>query len=76
MLMKLFIGLMAVSLLLGAAAKAGSKSVTRSGQSEEITLNILKSRVPQGATVTDTTCAEIATAGFNYSYRCTIKWEE
>ncbi len=67
---------MAVSLLLGAAAKPGSKSATRSGQSKEIILNILKSRVPQGATVTDSTCTEIATAGFNYSYRCTIKWEE
>ena len=74
--MKLFIGLMAVSLLLGAAAKPGSKSATRSGQSKETILNILNSRVPQGATVTDSTCTEIATAGFNYSYRCTIKWEE
>ena len=74
--MKVFIGLLAGLMLLGTDAQARSKSATRSGQSEEITLNILRSRVPQGVTITDTNCIEIGTAGFNYSYRCTIKWEE
>ena len=74
--MKVFVGLLAGLMLLGANTQARSKSATRSGQSEEVTLNILRSKVPQGATITDTNCIEVGTAGFNYSYRCTIKWDE
>ena len=74
--MKVFVGLLAGLMLLVANTQARSKSATRSGQSEEVTLNILRSKVPQGATITDTNCIEVGTAGFNYSYRCTIKWDE
>lgn len=74
--MRACLGLIAGIFLLGVQAQANTRSLTRSGVSEEITLNLLKSKVPQGATVTDTSCKEIQTAGFNYSYRCTITWEE
>lgn len=76
MAMKICSGLMAGLFLIGMQAQANPRSLTRSGVSEEITLNILKSKVPQGAEVTNTSCKEIQTAGFNYSYRCTITWEE
>ncbi len=74
--MRAFLGLIAGLSLLGVHVQANTRSLTRSGVSEEITLNRLKSKVPQGATVTDTSCKEIQTADFNYSYRCTITWDE
>ena len=74
--MRACLGLIAGIFLLGVQAQANTRSLTRSGVSEEITLNLLRSKVPQGATITDTSCKEIQTAGFNYSYRCTITWEE
>jgi hypothetical protein len=74
--MRACLGVIAGLFLFGIQAQANTRSLTRSGVSEEITLNLLKSKVPQGATVTDTSCKEIQTAGFNYSYRCTITWEE
>lgn len=74
--MRACLGLIAGLFLFGIQAQASTRSLTRSGVSEEITLNLLKSKVPQGATVTDTSCKEIQTADFNYSYRCTITWEE
>ena len=74
--MKACLGLLAALFLLGAQAKANTQSLTRSGVSEEITLNILRSKVPQGATVTDTSCKEIEIGDGNYSYRCTVKWED
>ncbi len=74
--MKMLLGLLVGCMLLATDAQARSRSSTRSGQSKEITLNRLRSQVPQGATITDTTCVEVGTAGFNYSYRCTIHWEE
>ena len=74
--MRAFLGLLAGLSLLGVHVQANTRSLTRSGVSEEITLNLLKSKVPQGATVTDISCKEIQTAGFNYSYRCTITWDE
>ncbi len=74
--MKACLGLIAGLCLFGVQAQANTRSLTRSGVSEEITLNLLKSKVPQGSTVIDTSCKEIQTGGFNYSYRCTITWEE
>lgn len=74
--MKACFGLLAGLFLFTAQAQANTHSLTRSGVSEEITLNLLKSKVPQGATVMDTSCKEIQTAGFNTTYRCTITWEE
>ena len=74
--MRVCLGLITGLFLFGIQAQANTRSLTRSGVSEEITLNLLKSKVPQGATVSDEFCKEIQTAGFNTSYRCTITWEE
>ena len=74
--MRVCLGLITGLFFLGMQAEANTRSLTRSGVSEEITLNLLKSKVPQGSIVTDTSCKEIQTAGFNTSYRCTITWDE
>ena len=73
--MKIYLGLLAGLLLLGVDAQANTKSMTRSGVSEEITLNLLRSKVPQDATITDKSCREIQIR-LDTSYRCTITWEE
>tara|TARA_B100001173_G_C15795008_1_gene465154 strand:+ start:143 stop:433 length:291 start_codon:yes stop_codon:yes gene_type:complete len=73
--MKAFIPIYAISILLGTNAFANSQSSTAEGVDKEITINRLMSKVPQGATVTDTSCKEIGTAGFNIRYRCTITWQ-
>ena len=73
--MKAFIPIYAISILLGTNAFGNSQSSTAEGVDKEITINRLMSKVPQGATVTDTSCKEIGTAGFNIRYRCTITWQ-
>ncbi len=75
MAMKLVIGLLAGLMLFGTGAEAKTKSATGSGVSEEITLNNLRAKVPEGATITETNCVTIGTGDFSYRYRCTIKWE-
>ena len=75
MAMKVLIGLLAGLLLFSNGARASTQSATGSGVSKEVTLNNLRSRVPRGATVTDTNCITIGTGDFSYRYRCTIKWE-
>ena len=73
--MKSFIPIYVVSILLGTNAFAKNQSSTAEGVDQEITINRLMSKVPQGANVTDTSCEEIGTAGFNIRYRCTITWQ-
>ena len=72
---KLLIPIYVVSILLGTNAFANNQSSTAEGVDQEITINRLMSKVPQGANVTDTSCEEIGTAGFNIRYRCTITWQ-
>ena len=72
--MKSFIPIYVVSILLGTNAFANNQSSTAEGVDQEITINRLMSKVPQGANVTDTSCEEIGTAGFNIHERCTIRW--
>tara|TARA_B100001079_G_scaffold234364_1_gene215613 strand:- start:56 stop:277 length:222 start_codon:yes stop_codon:yes gene_type:complete len=73
--MKPFIIFFASSILLGTNALANIQSSTAEGVDKDITINRLMSKVPQGATVTDTSCEDIGTAGFNTRYRCTITWQ-
>ena len=73
--MRAFIPIYAISILLGTNAFANTQSATAEGVDKDITINRLMSKVPQGATVSDTSCEEIGTAGFNIRYRCTITWQ-
>ena len=73
--MKALISVYALSILMGVNAYANSQSATADGVDRDITINRLMSKVPQGATVTDTSCQEISTAGFNIRYRCTVRWQ-
>ena len=73
--MKALISVYTLSILMGVNAYANSQSATADGVDRDITINRLMSKVPQGATVTDTSCQEISTAGFNIRYRCTVTWQ-
>lgn len=73
--MKVFIPIYAISMLLGTNVFANTQSATAEGVDKDVTINRLMSKVPQGATMTDTSCEEIGTAGFNIRYRCTVNWQ-
>ena len=73
--MKALMSVYALSILMGVNAYANSQSATADGVDRDVTINRLMSKVPQGATVTDTSCQEISTAGFNIRYRCTVTWQ-
>ena len=72
--MKAFIPVSLLLVLTGVNVSANPQSATAEGVDKEITVNRLMSKVPQGATVTDSSCEEIGTAGFNIRYRCTVTW--
>tara|TARA_Y100000589_G_scaffold94352_1_gene89179 strand:- start:452 stop:679 length:228 start_codon:yes stop_codon:yes gene_type:complete len=72
---KVLIPVCAVSIFVSANAFANTQSATADGVNQDITINLLMSKVPQGATVTDSSCERIETAGFNTRYRCTITWQ-
>ena len=73
--MKALIAVYAISMLMATNVFANTQSATAEGVDKEVTVNRLMSKVPQGATVTNTSCADIGTAGFNVRYRCTITWQ-
>ena len=73
--MKVFIPIYAISMLLGTNVFANTQSATAEGVDKDVTINRLMSKVPQGATMTDTSYEEIGTAGFNIRYRCTVNWQ-
>ena len=73
--MKALIAVYATTSLLGANVFANPQSVTAEGVNKDVTINRLMSKVPQGATLKDTSCEDIGTAGFNIRYRCTITWQ-
>ena len=72
--MKVLIPFCALSILVSTNALANNQSVTGDGVDRDVTINRLMSKVPRGATVTDSSCEEIGTGGFNTRYRCTVKW--
>jgi hypothetical protein len=73
--MKAFIPVSLLLVLAGVNVSANPQSATAEGVDKEVTVNRLMSKVPQGATVTDSSCEEIGTAGFNIRYRCTVTWK-
>ena len=75
MQVKVLVPVYAVSILVSANAFANTQSATADGVDQDVTINRLMSKVPQGATVTDSSCEQLATAGFNTRYRCTITWQ-
>ena len=70
--MKAFIPVYLILILLGTNAFSNNQSSTAEGIDQNITINRLMSKVPQGATVTDTSCEQTGTGGFNIRYCCTI----
>ena len=68
-------GLLMGVLALGQLVQAESRTLIRLGHtSEEVTLNNLMAKLPEGASVTETSCVRIGT-GRGYRYRCRITFE-
>ena len=67
--------LVAASLALVPPVRSEPRTLIRLGHtSEEVTLNNLMAKLPEGASVTETSCVRIAT-GRGYRYRCRITFE-
>ena len=68
-------GLVVASLSLVPPVRSEPRTLIRLGHtSEEVTLNNLMAKLPEGATVTETSCVRIGT-GRGYRYRCRITFE-
>ena len=62
-------------LLLGVGAlSVHAGQVTVEAVDRDLAITRATSRVPQGKTVTDTSCVEIDVAN-TYHYRCTVSWD-
>ena len=62
-------------LLLGVGAlSAHAGQVTVEAVDRDLAITRATSRVPQGKTVTDTSCVEIDVANIDH-YRCTVSWD-
>ena len=67
--------LMTVSALLGLGAfGAHAGQVTVEAVDRDLAITRATSRVPQGKTITETSCQEIDVANIDH-YRCTVSWE-
>ena len=70
-----FTRLMTVSAFLGLSAlSVHAGQVTVEAVDRDLAVTRATSRVPQGKTVTDTSCEEIDVANIDH-YRCTVSWE-
>ena len=68
-------GLVVASLSLVPPVRSEPRTLIRLGHtSEEVTLNNLMVKLPEAATVTETSCVRIGT-GRGYRYRCRITFE-
>ncbi|QNI73655.1 hypothetical protein SynNOUM97013_01598 [Synechococcus sp. NOUM97013] len=73
--MLVFTRLMAVSALLGLGVlSVHAGQVTVEAVDRDLAITRATSRVPQGKTITDTSCREIDVANIDH-YRCTVSWE-
>ncbi|MAN19251.1 MULTISPECIES: hypothetical protein [unclassified Synechococcus] len=73
--MFVFTRLMAVAALLGLSAfSVQAGQVTVEAVDRNLAITRATSRVPQGKTVTDTSCKVIDVANTDH-YRCTVSWE-
>ena len=66
---------LATLLILSNSTVVHAGSVTMGGVSEALAINRALAKVPQGKSITDTTCEVIGTSGNSSTYRCTVTWE-
>ena len=70
----LFIGSALVCVLGSCSLAVLSAQVMVEGISEDIAINRAKGKVPEGKTITNTSCKEIDVAKSTH-YRCTVTWQ-
>jgi len=60
-------------IVLGTCASSHAGSVTATGFDKSATIDDLKTNVPQGATITDTSCETVSVpSGGDNKFRCTV----
>ena len=58
------------------AASSHAGSVTATGFDKSATIDDLQTNVPQGATITDTSCETVGVpSGGDNKFRCTVTWD-
>ena len=72
--MKPILPLAALLVLLGAGSNCYAGEVSADGMSEETATNAAESKVPEGKTITDSSCQEIAHLD-DPKFRCTVTFE-
>ena len=74
--MKFAAGFLTSLVLLGSGVSSNAGSVTGSGFDKSAVIDNLKTNVPQGAKITETSCETIGVpSGGDDKYRCTLNWE-
>ena len=74
--MKPFVHIMTSIIVLGTCASSHAGSVTATGFDKSATIDDLKTNVPQGATITDTSCETVGVpSGGDNKFRCTVTWD-
>ena len=74
--MKVILLLAVSATVLGTCGVAVAGSATQEAMDEEVATNRALSKVPQGKTVTGTSCTSIEIGmGGETSYRCTATWD-
>ena len=74
--MKTFVQIMTSIIVLGTVAPSHAGSVTATGFDQSATIDDLKTNVPQGATITDTSCKTVGIpSGGDNKFRRTVTWD-
>jgi len=74
--MKALVHILTSIIALGTAASSHAGSVTATGFEQSATIDDLKTNVPKGATITDTSCETVGVpSGGDNKFRCTVTWD-
>ena len=74
--MKALVHILTSIIALGTAASSHAGSVTATGFGQSATIDNLKTNVPTGATITDTSCETVGIpSGGDNKFRCTVTWD-
>ena len=74
--MKTLVNIVTSIIVLGTAASSHAGSVTATGFEQSATIDDLKTNVPKGATITDTSCETVGIpSGGDNKFRCTVTWD-
>ena len=74
--MKALVRIFTSIIVLGTTASSHAGSVTATGFDQPAIIDDLKTNVPKGATITDTSCETVGVpSGGDNKFRCTVTWD-